>query len=46
MKDYEHEKYVHDDIFKEVKTYEEVLNRVQALPPDSQIGFASFQSHR
>jgi hypothetical protein len=34
MKAYEHEKYVYDDIFKEVKTYEEVLNRVQALSPD------------
>ena len=46
LKSYEHEISVYDDIFKEVKSYEEVLNRVQALPPDSQIGFASFQSHR
>jgi hypothetical protein len=28
MKVYEQEKFVYDDIFKEVKTYEEVLNRV------------------
>jgi hypothetical protein len=42
LKAYEHETSVYDDIFKEVKSYEEVLNRVQALPPDSQIGFASF----
>jgi len=46
MKSYEHEESVYDDIFKEVKTYEEVLNRVQALSPDLQTGFMSFQSHR
>jgi hypothetical protein len=46
LKAYEHEVSVYDDIFKDVKSYEEVLNRVQALPPDSQAGFASFQSHR
>jgi hypothetical protein len=34
MKAYEHEKSVYDDIFKEFKTYEEVLNRVQALSPN------------
>jgi hypothetical protein len=31
---------------KTVKSYEEVLNRFQALPPDSQTGFTSFQSHK
>jgi hypothetical protein len=46
MKSYEHEEYAYDDIFKEVKTYEEVLNRVQALSPDLQTGLMSFQSHR
>jgi hypothetical protein len=46
LKAYEHETSVYDDIFKEVKTYEEVLNRVQAMSPDSQVGFMSFQSHR
>jgi hypothetical protein len=46
MKSYEHEKSIDDDIFKEVKTYEEVLNRVWALSPDFQTGFMSFQSHR
>jgi hypothetical protein len=46
LKAYEHEVSVYDDIFKDVKSYAEVLNRVQALPPDSQAGFASFQSHR
>ena len=34
MKSYEHEEYVYDNIFKEVKAYEEVLNRVRALSPD------------
>jgi len=28
LKAYEHESSVYDDIFKEVKTYEEVLNKV------------------
>jgi hypothetical protein len=46
LKAYEHEVSVYDDIFKDVKSYEEVQNRVQALPPDSQVGFASFQRHR
>jgi hypothetical protein len=46
MKSYEHEKSVYDDIFKEVKAYEEVLNKVRALSPDLQTGFMSFQSHR
>jgi hypothetical protein len=46
LKAYEHEVSIYDDIFKDVKSYEEVLNRVQALPPDSQDGFTSFQSHR
>ena len=46
MKSYEHKESVYDDMFKEVKTYEEVLNRVQALSPDLQTGFMSFQSHR
>jgi hypothetical protein len=44
MKAYEHEKSVYDDIFKEVKTYKEVLNSVRALSPDLQTGFMSFQS--
>jgi hypothetical protein len=46
LKAYEHEISVYDDIFKDVKSYAEVLNRVQALPPDSQARFTSFQSHR
>jgi hypothetical protein len=46
LKAYEHEEFVYDDIFKEVKSYEEVLNRVQAMSPESQVGLMSFQSHR
>jgi hypothetical protein len=46
MKAYEHEKSIYDDIFKEVKSYEEVLNKVRALSPDLHTGFMSFQSHR
>jgi hypothetical protein len=46
LKAYEHKTSIYDDIFKEVKTYEEVLNRVQAMSPDSQVGFMSFQNHR
>jgi hypothetical protein len=46
LKAYEHEVSIYDDILKDVKSYEEVLNRVQALTFDSQARFASFQSHR
>jgi hypothetical protein len=46
LKDYEHEQSFYDDIFKKIKTYEEVLNRVRALSPNLQTGFISFQSHR
>jgi hypothetical protein len=34
MKTYEHEDSPCDDIFKGIKAYEEVLDRVQASPPD------------
>ena len=34
LKAYEHEVSVYDDIFKDVKSYEEVQNRVQALSLD------------
>jgi hypothetical protein len=35
LKVYEHEVSPYDDIFRNVKSYEEVQNRVQALSPDS-----------
>jgi hypothetical protein len=46
LKVYEHEISVYDDIFKNVKSYEEVLRKVQVMPPNSQTGFASYRSHR
>jgi hypothetical protein len=46
LKAYEHEKSIYDDMFKDVKSYEEVLNKVQALSSNLQAGFKSFQSHR
>jgi hypothetical protein len=46
MKAYEHEKSTYNDMFKEVKTYEEVLNKVRALSPDLKTSFMTFQSHR
>ena len=35
LKAYEHEVSIYDDIFKDVKSYEELLNIVQALPLES-----------
>jgi hypothetical protein len=46
LKAYEHEILVYDDVFKNVKSYEEVQSRVQTLSPDAQVGLASFQRHR
>jgi hypothetical protein len=46
MKAYEHEKSPCDDMFKGARTYEEVLDRVQALSPDLQTSFLTFQRHR
>jgi hypothetical protein len=46
MKTYEHEDSPCDDIFKGARAYEEILDRVQALPPDLQANFLAFQKHR
>jgi hypothetical protein len=46
MKAYEHEEFPRDDIFKGVKAYEEVLERVQTLRSDLQTIFLTFQRHR
>ena len=43
---YEHEESPHDDISKGVKTYEEVLDRVQMLSSDLQTSLLTFQRHR
>jgi hypothetical protein len=46
MKMYEHEDSPCDDMFKEARTYEEILARVQALSPDLQTSFLNFQKQR
>ena len=42
MKAFEHEESPHDDIFKGVKTYEEVLDRVQTLPSELKTNLLTF----
>ena len=46
MKMYEHEVSPRDNMFKRARTYEEILDRVQALSPDLQTNFLTFQKHR
>jgi hypothetical protein len=46
LKTYEHEDSFYDDMFRNVKSYEEVQSRVQTLSPDAQVGFVSFQRNR
>jgi hypothetical protein len=46
MKQYMHENALYDDIFRGVKSYEEVRDRLCTLPPDQQDGFLSFQRHK
>jgi hypothetical protein len=46
MKWYMHENSLYDEIFRGVRSYEEVQNRFLTLPPDQQVGFLSFQKHR
>jgi hypothetical protein len=46
LKAYEHEESFFDDVFRNVKSYDEVQSRVQTLSPDAQVGFASFQRNR
>jgi hypothetical protein len=46
MKAYENEESPCDDLFKGTKTYEEVLQRVQALFSNLQIIFQTFQRNR
>jgi hypothetical protein len=46
MKRYIHEESPYDEIFRGVRSYEEVQSRFQTLPPDQQVGFLSFQKHR
>jgi hypothetical protein len=46
MKMYEHEVSLCDDMFKGAITYEEILDRVQALSLELQTIFLTFQKHR
>jgi hypothetical protein len=46
MKIYVHEISSYDEIFKGVKSYEEVQDRFQTFPPDQQTSFINFQRHR
>jgi hypothetical protein len=46
LKAYEHEESFFDDVFKNAESFNEVLDRVQTLSPDAQVGFASFQRNR
>jgi hypothetical protein len=46
MKIYIHEDSPYDNVFRGARSYEEVENRFQTLPPDQQAGFLSFQKHR
>jgi hypothetical protein len=43
LKRYVHENSPHDEIFRGVRSYEEVMNRFQTLAPDQQASFLSFQ---
>lgn len=46
MKIYIHDESPYDEVFRGGRSYEEVQNRVQTLPPDQQVGFLIFQNHR
>jgi hypothetical protein len=46
LKAYENEDFPCDDMFKGARTYEEVVDRVQALSPDLQNNLQTFQKHR
>jgi len=45
MKRYVHESSPYDEIFRGVKSYEEVHDRFQTLTLDQQVGFINFQRH-
>jgi hypothetical protein len=46
LKRYEHEDSPQDEIFRGVRSYQEVLSRVQTLAPDKLVEFYNFQRHR
>jgi hypothetical protein len=45
MRQYMHENSPYDEIFKGVRSYEEVQDKFQTLPSYQQAGFISFQRH-
>jgi hypothetical protein len=45
LKRYEHEDSPHDEIFRGVRSYSEVLRRVRALLPGDMVDFYTFQEH-
>jgi hypothetical protein len=46
LKKYEHEDSPHDEIFRGVRSYSEVLSRIQAPPLEDMADFFKFQEHR
>jgi len=46
LKKYEHEDSPHDEMFQEVRYYQEVLSRVWDLLPSEMDEFYNFQKHR
>jgi hypothetical protein len=46
LKRYEHEDSLHDEIFHGMRSFSEVLSKIQALPPRDMVNFLKFQEHR
>jgi hypothetical protein len=46
MKRYIHEDSPYDEVFRGVRSYDEVVSIFQSLPQEQQSGFLSFQKHR
>jgi hypothetical protein len=46
LKRYEHETLPHDDIFRDTRSFAEVLSRIQALSPKEMAHFFKFQEHQ
>jgi hypothetical protein len=46
MKRYIHENSPYDEVFRGVRSYDEVISRFQSLLEEEQSGFLSFQKHR
>jgi hypothetical protein len=46
LKKYEHEESPQDEMFRGVRSYQEVLSRVRALPPGEMVEFYNFQKHQ